>query len=168
MAYQAVRTPGGRCGATGTSAGVPARAHGCTGSCVSGFGELVLVELSAPTVCVVLGPRGHLVRLGGTAARLPASAVTNLNWWRLVICGAGLVSLYVLLTMAPVVKFALRNFRLYTTTRSVARLKIAIGWTFFGTFVVLFIGVTCAFWLSLKVAGALALHPTNREFEYVC
>jgi hypothetical protein len=39
-------------------------------------------------LCVVLGPDGHLVRLGGATARLPAAAVSGLNRWRRVIRGA--------------------------------------------------------------------------------
>ena len=107
-------------------------------------------------LCVVLGPDGHLFRLGGATARLPAAAVSGLNRWRRVIRGAwGLLSLLFGMFCAM--------FGLLFASQGVGAV---IAWVIAGVCLVGFVSVTCAFWLTLKVAGALALHPTKVRSLY--
>ena len=106
------------------------------------------------SLSIALGPSGHLSRLGGAAARLPATTVADLTWWRWLIRGVRSVLMFVF--GAFIALFAIGAAAAGDTTP-------AVVWLAAGAFCVLFFSVTCAFWLSLKVAGVLVLHPANRE-----
>eukprot|EP01046_Picozoa_sp_COSAG06_P007566 COSAG06_NODE_371_length_16707_cov_57.805576_10_plen_320_part_00 len=108
------------------------------------------------SLSIALGPSGHLSRLGGAAARLPATTVADLNWWRRVIRGVQSVLMFVF--GAFIALFAIIAAAAGDTT-------VVVALFVFGAVVILFFWITCAFWLSLKVAGALVLHPANREFN---
>jgi hypothetical protein len=106
-------------------------------------------------------------QLSGTVARLPTDAVANLNWWRRVI---GVAWLFMSILYGGLCfYFAFANNHISQIVGEFSsRARHIIGWTFLGAFLVAFTGITCAFWLSLKVAGDLALHPTDRELHFAC
>ena len=105
-------------------------------------------------LCRVLRPGGHLSQLGGTAARLPRAGVAGLEWWKRVIKGA-----WVVLSLLSALLIACLVYLSAATNPSYAVASLISG-----VYCVLFLVVTCTFWFSLKVAGALALHPTNRAY----